>query len=118
MQAIQDAVIQGIVGVLVVLIGVVFTGLRGFIQAKAEELKARATDQQWQTGMVIAEVVVNAVEQVADRLEINGEAKLNKALELLDKELASAGIALTTDQKKTLIEATVKGMNDLKEVVK
>lgn len=118
MQAIQDAVIQGIVGVLVVLIGVLFTGLRGFIQAKAEELKARTSDKQWQTGVAIAEIVVKAVEQIADRLEITGDAKLAKALELLDKELASAGIALTTDQKKTLIEAAVKGMNDLKVVVK
>lgn len=113
MEAIQQAVVNGVISVLVVVIGVVATGLKQFIVAKSQELEARATEKQWKNLNVVAQVAVEAVEQLATNLELDSGAKFKKALELLEAELKKQGIEVTAEQKQMLIEAAVLNLKEV-----
>ena len=64
MEQLQATIINGIVSILVVLVGLAFTGLKGFIQTKATELKAKTDAKNYELAKSIAHTVVNAVEQI------------------------------------------------------
>lgn len=116
MEQLQTTIINGIVSVLVVLVGLVFTGLKGFIETKATELKAKTDAKNYELAKSIASTVVNAVEQIFKDVHGASGEKFQTAFDNLTKELEKAGINLDDASKKVLIESVVNGFNELKKI--
>lgn len=116
MEQLQATIINGIVSVLVVLVGLAFTGLKGFIETKATELKAKTDAKNYELSKTIASTVVNAVEQIFKDVHGASEEKFQTAFDNLTKELEKAGINLDDASKKVLIESVVNGFNELKNI--
>lgn len=114
MEQLQTTIVNGIVSILVVLVGLAFTGLKGFIQTKATELKAKTDAKNYELAKSITHTVVNAVEQIFKDVHDASEDKFKDAETKLTNELAKVGITLDDVSKKVLIESVVKGYNDLK----
>ncbi|MDI3341842.1 MAG: phage holin, LLH family [Sphaerobacter sp.] len=104
---IQQAVVQ----VLTDLIRLAALVVAGYVAAWVRQ---HVTAAQWQRAQDIARTAVWAVEQVAPRLRIQGEAKLQRALEDARRLAAAHGLRLTDQQWRSLIESAVK---DLKQAV-
>lgn len=79
------------------------------VAALRRYLYARYTDQQIQTARRIAEQTVAYVEQVYR--EMHGPEKLVPAIDAAKQLATKAGINLTDDQWRTLIEAAVRTLN-------
>ena len=116
MEQLQATIINGIVSVLVVLVGLAFTGLKGFIETKATELKAKTDAKNYELAKTIASTVVNAIEQIFKDVHGASEEKFQTAFDNLTKELEKAGINLDDSSKKVLIESVVNGFNELKKI--
>lgn len=116
MEHLQTTIINGIVSVLVVLVGLAFTGLKGFIETKATELKAKTDAKNYELAKSIASTVVNAVEQIFKDVHGASGEKFQTAFDNLTKELEKAGINLDDASKKVLIESVVNGFNELKKI--
>lgn len=116
MEQLQATIINGIVSVLVVLVGLVFTGLKGFIETKATELKAKTDAKNYELAKSIASTVVSAVEQIFKDVHGASGEKFQTAFDNLTKELEKAGINLDDASKKVLIESVVNGFNELKKI--
>lgn len=116
MEQLQATIINGIVSVLVVLVGLAFTGLKGFIQTKVTELKAKTDAKNYELAKSIAHTVVNAVEQIFKNVHDASDDKFKVAFTALTKELEKAGINLDSESKKVLIESVVNGFNELKNM--
>ena len=114
MEQLQATIVNGIVSILVVLVGLAFTGLKGFIQTKATELKAKTDAKNYELAKSITHTVVNAVEQIFKDVHDASDDKFKAAFTALTKELEKVGITLDDASKKVLIESVVKGYNDLK----
>lgn len=118
MEQLQATIINGIVSVFVVLIGLAFTGLKGFIQTKADELKAKTDVKNYELAKSITHTVVNAVEQIFKDVHNASQDKFQAAFVNLTNELEKAGINLDDASKKVLIESVVNGFNELKKIEK
>lgn len=116
MEQLQSTIINGIVSVLVVLVGLAFTGLKGFIETKATELKAKTDAKNYELAKSIAHTVVNAVEQIFRDVHGASQDKFQVAFDNVTKELEKAGINLDDESKKVLIESVVNGFNELKNI--
>lgn len=116
MEQLQATIINGIVSVLVVLIGLAFTGLKGFIETKSAELKAKTDIKNYELAKSIANTVVNAVEQIFKDVHNASEDKFQAAFDNVTKELEKAGINLDDESKRVLIESVVNGFNELKKI--
>ena len=116
MEQLQATIINGIVSILVVLVGLTFTGLKGFIQTKASELKAKTDAKNYELAKSITLTVVNAVEQIFKDVHDASADKFQAAFDNLTKELEKAGINLDDESKKVLIESVVNGFNELKKI--
>ena len=116
MEQLQATIINGIVSVLVVLVGLAFTGLKGFIQTKATELKAKTDVKNYELAKSITSTVVNAVEQIFRDVHEASEDKFKAAETKLTDELEKKGIKLDDESKKVLIESVVNGFNELKKI--
>jgi hypothetical protein len=79
----------------------------------AKYLKARFTEAQIDKGERIAEIVVNAVEQMAVANQIDYKAKFAEALKMARELAAGNGVAFTDEQWTGLIEAAVAGMKQI-----
>ena len=116
MEQLQSTIINGIVSVLVVLVGLAFTGLKGFIETKATELKAKTDAKNYELAKPIASTVVNAVEQIFKDVHNASQDKFQTAFDNLTNELEKAGINLDDASKRVLIESVVNGFNELKKI--
>ena len=116
MEQLQATIINGIVSVLVVLVGLAFTGLKGFIQTKASELKAKTDAKNYELAKSITHTVVNAVEQIFKDVHDASQDKFQEAFVNLTSELEKVGINLDNASKKVLIESVVNGFNELKKI--
>ena len=116
MEQLQATITNGIVSVLVVLIGLAFTGLKDFINAKAEELKAKTDAKQFELAKSIAHTVVGATEQIFKDVSNASVDKFEQASKVLTDELAKNGIVLDDESKRVLIESVVNGYNELKNM--
>lgn len=116
MEQLQTTIVNGIVSVLVVLVGLAFTGLKGFIETKSAELKAKTDIKNYELAKSITHTVVNAVEQIFKDVHNASEDKFQAAFDNVTKELEKAGINLDSESKKVLIESVVNGFNELKKI--
>ena len=116
MNELTQVVMQGVLSVLVVLIGLLFKELKRFLEAKNEHLKAKTDLKQYELVKSIAQTVVEAVEQVYKDVVDASQDKLATAERRLTLELESKGIYIDDNAKRMLIESVVNGMNDLKNI--
>lgn len=116
MEQLQATIVNGVISILVVLIGLAFTGLKGFIQTKATELKAKTDSKNYELAKSITHTVVNAVEQIFRDVHDASQDKFQAAFDNLTNELEKAGINLDDESKKVLIESVVNGFNELKKI--
>lgn len=116
MEQLQTTIINGVVSILVVLVGLVFTGLKGFIETKATELKAKTDAKNYELAKSITHTVVNAVEQIFRDVHGASGDKFEQASKYLTSELAKNGITLDDESKRMLIESVVNGYNELKNM--
>ena len=116
MNELTQVVMQGVLSVLVVLIGLLFKGLKRFLEAKNEHLKAKTDLKQYELMKNIAQTVVEAVEQVYKDVVDASQDKLASAEKRLTSELEAKGIYIDDSAKRMLIESVVNGMNDLKNM--
>ena len=116
MEQLQATIINGIVSVLVVLVGLVFTGLKGFIQTKASELKAKTDANNYELAKSITHTVVNAVEQIFKDVHGASQDKFQAAYDNLTKELEKEDFFLSIKKVSVLIESVVNGFNELKNI--
>ena len=114
MEQLQTAVLNGVISILVVVIGLAFTGLQKFIQTKMDEVKVKADSKNYELAKSITTNVVHAVEQIFK--DVEGADKFKAASERLTAELNKAGIYLDDASKKVLIESVVNGFNQLKNI--
>lgn len=116
MNELTQVVMQGVLSVLVVLIGLLFKELKRFLEAKNEHLKAKTDLKQYELVKSIAQTVVEAVEQVYKDVVDASQDKLASAEKRLTSELEAKGIYIDDNAKRMLIESVVNGMNDLKNI--
>lgn len=116
MEQLQTTIVNGVISILVVLIGLAFTGVKGFIETKSAELKAKTDIKNYELAKSIANTVVNAVEQIFKDVHNASEDKFQTAFDNVTKELGKAGINLDDESKKVLIESVVNGFNELKKI--
>lgn len=107
---------QGVLSVLVVLIGLLFKELKRFLETKNEHLKAKTDIKQYELMKSIAKTVVQAAEQIYKDVKDASGDKFNEAEQRLTAELEANGIHLSFEAKKALIESVVNGMNEIKAI--
>lgn len=116
MEQLQTTILNGVISILVVLIGLAFTGFKTFLQTKANELKAKTDAKNYELAKSITQTVVNAVEQIFKDVQNASQDKFQAAFDNLTKELEKAGINLDDASKRVLIESVVNGFNELKKI--
>ena len=116
MNELTQVFVQGLLSVLVVLIGLLFKELKRFLEAKNEHLKAKTDLKQYELMKNIAQTVVEAVEQVYKDVVDASHDKLASAEKRLTIELEAKGIYIDDSAKRMLIESVVNGMNELKNI--
>ena len=116
MEQLQTTIINGVISILVVLIGLAFTGLKGFIETKSAELKAKTDAKNYELAKSIASTVVGATEQIFKDVSNASADKFEQASKALTDELAKNGIVLDEESKRVLIESVVNGFNELKKM--
>ena len=115
MEQLQTVVLNGVISILVVVIGLAFTGLKTFLETKADELKAKTDAKNYELAKSITHTVVNAVEQIFKDVHDASIDKFEQASKSLTSELAKNGIVLDDESKRMLIESVVNGYNELKK---
>ena len=116
MNELTQVVMQGVLSVLVVLIGLLFKELKRFLETKNEHLKAKTDIKQYELMKSIAKTVVQATEQIYKDVKDASGDKFNEAEQRLTAELEANGIHLSFEAKKALIESVVNGMNEIKAI--
>lgn len=109
----KEVLINSAVSILVVLIGIFLASVRQLILKQSEKVKANLTAEQYELAKKITSTLVHAAEQIFH--DADGEKRLKESLTNLDQELQKNGIALTDDQKRQLVEASVFEMNQNKK---
>lgn len=112
MQQILDALVNGLVMVVVAVIGYVGLEVRKLVVQKISELVSRQEKNNVLMAQNLAVIAVQAVEQMFK--EIKGEAKLKEAIGILKVSLDNHGLKLSDAQMETLVESAVHEMNEFK----
>lgn len=115
MAELQQAFITGAIGILVTVVTIIFNTLNKMLIEKIDSLKAKKTKDEYDTILKIARTAVNATEQIFT--DLKGVEKLQKALTFAQRELEKVDIHISDRQLAPILEAAVKGMNDLKSNV-
>lgn len=115
MEALQEALINGIIGVLVVVVGIFFSGIRDFIREKAFEVRAKTDERDF---LIIQNLARSAVEAVEQKLwNADNAVKFQDAVDRLVTDLNARGIQITGTQIDTVIESAVKEMKGTSKVI-
>lgn len=105
MQQINEILINGVVSILVILVGVAVKAVKDYLVQKGGEKTIKIVE-------ILAKNAVNAVEQVASETGYKGEEKLEQARTKIRAELTKYNINMTDRDLDTFIESAVKQMND------
>lgn len=116
MEQLQTTIVNGVISILVVLIGLAFTGVKGFIETKVAELKSKTDTKNYELAKSIASTVVGATEQIFKDVSNASADKFEQASKALTDELSKNGIVLDEESKRVLIESVVNGFNELKKI--
>lgn len=114
MNELNQVFMNGVISILVALLGLGFSELRKFLQTKIDELKIKSDAKNYELAKSITKNVVHAVEQVLK--DATSEEKFKEADAKLTAELKKVGIYLDSNSQKILIESVVNGFNQLKNI--
>lgn len=110
MEELQMVIINGAISILTVAFGVGVAAFKSWLDAKRLEIETKRGKEQLEVVDAVAKSTVNYVEQVFK--DVNGSAKLMRALDASQKALADQGIVITDEQLRVFIESAVKQAND------
>lgn len=105
MNQITEIITNGAMSILVILAGIVVQEIRKYLVSKGGKEAVEIVE-------ILAKNAVNATEQVAGKLNINGKEKLAQAKDLVIKGLEQYNINLTDAQIDSFIESAVKQANE------
>ena len=105
MQQINEIITNGVISILVILLGIVVKAIKEYLVKKGGEQTVKIVE-------ILTKNAVNAVEQVSSETGYKGEEKLEQARTKIRAELTKYGISMTDRELDTFIEASVKEMND------
>lgn len=110
MEALQEALINGAISIITVLIGIAVASLKQWLDAKRLKIETEQGKDRLEIIDTVAKTTVNYVEQVFK--DVKGGAKLMRALEVAQAELAKQGVHITDEQLNVFIESAVKEANE------
>lgn len=110
MDALQEVLINGAISIITVLIGIAVTSLKQWLDAKRLKIETEHGKERLEIIDKVAKTSVNYVEQVFK--DAKGGAKLMRALEKAQKELAEQGVHITDEQLDMFIESAVREANE------
>lgn len=99
----MNAVVSGLVTILIALIGYVANALANF-------LKEKGLTNKLDKKKYLVDIAVNAIEQIYQQEE--GAVKLGKAKQEALRLLQENGLVISDTELQTFIESAVKAMND------
>lgn len=105
MQQINEIITNGVISILVILLGIIVKAIKEYLVKKGGEQTVKIVE-------ILTKNAVNAVEQVSSETGYKGEEKLEQARTKIRAELTKYGISMTDRELDTFIEASVKEMND------
>lgn len=105
MQQINEIISNGVISILIILLGIVVKAVKEYLVKKGGEQTVKIVE-------ILAENAVNAVEQVASETGFKGEEKLEQARAKIRAELGKYNISMTDKELDTFVESAVKQMND------
>ena len=110
MEELQMVVINGAISIFTVAFGVAVAAFKNWLDSKRLAIETERGKEQLQIVDAVAKSTVNYVEQVFK--DVNGSAKLMRALDAGQKALGDQGIVITDEQLRVFIESAVKQAND------
>ena len=110
MEELQTVIINGAISILTVAFGVGVAAFKGWLDAKRLEIETKRGKEQLEVVDAVAKTSVGYVEQVFK--DVNGSAKLMRALDAAQKALGDQGITISDEQLRVFIESAVKQAND------
>ena len=105
MQQINEIISNGVISILIILLGIVVKAVKEYLVKKGGEQTVKIVE-------ILAKNAVNAVEQVASETGFKGEEKLEQARTKIRAELTKYNINMTDRDLDTFVESAVKQMND------
>lgn len=105
MQQINEIISNGVISILIILLGIVVKAVKEYLIKKGGEKTIKIVE-------ILAKNAVNAVEQVASETGYKGEEKLEQARTKIRAELGKYNISMTDKDLDTFVESAVKQMND------
>ena len=105
MQQINEIISNGVISILIILLGIVVKAVKEYLVKKGGEQTVKIVE-------ILAKNAVNAVEQVASETGFKGEEKLEQARAKIRAELGKYNISMTDKELDTFVESAVKQMND------
>lgn len=105
MQQINEIISNGVISILIILLGIVVKAVKEYLVKKGGEQTVKIVE-------ILAKNAVNAVEQVASETGFKGEEKLEQARAKIRAELGKYNISMTDKELDTFVESAVKRMND------
>ena len=105
MNQITDIIVSSAMSILAIAAGLAVKAIKEYLLKEGGQKAVEIAE-------ILARNAVQATEQVADKLDIHGEQKLEKARHVVINGLEQQGIHLTNSQIDNFIEAAVKQMND------
>ena len=105
MQQINEIISNGVISILIILLGIVVKAVKEYLVKKGGEQTVKIVE-------ILAKNAVNAVEQVAQETGFKGDEKLAQARAKIRAELLKYNISMTDKGLDTFVESAVKQMND------
>ena len=105
MQQINEIISNGVISILIILLGIVVKAVKEYLVKKGGEQTVKIVE-------ILAKNAVNAVEQVSAETGYKGEEKLEQARAKIRAELGKYNISMTDKDLDTFVESAVKQMND------
>ncbi len=105
MQQINEILLNGVISILVILLGIAVKSIKEYLIKKGGEQTVKIVE-------ILAKNAVNAVEQVSSETGYKGEEKLEQARIKIRAELNKYNIGMTDKDLDTFVESAVKQMND------
>lgn len=105
MQQINEIIANGVISILVILLGIVVKAIKEYLVKKGGEKTIKIVE-------ILAKNAVNAVEQVSSETGYKGEEKLEQARTKIRAELSKYNISMTDKDLDIFVESAVKQMND------
>lgn len=110
MDELTAVIVDGVLKLVIVVIGLIVSGTTTWLREKALETKTKTSNETYTMLENLARNAVKATEQMFQ--DLNGQDKLMAAIQFGQRELSENGYVITDEQLKMFVESAVKEMKD------